>query len=1144
MKKKMKLWLWLLISPAALLTIVIIWALTTDLGFLKPKFETLISDQIGRELTISGDLNLMLGRKIVVKAQGLRITNASWAQGVNMLELESFRLQLDLWSLISGPIVIDQIEMDQATVNLELRAGGEANWQLVDKPNKETSASNQHEGLLNILLNELVVNQVAINYRSPARIEPLSVTIESIHQRLLADNFLEGELLAKVGDRSLVINSRIGTWDNLRAIKDANFNIVAKLDSVTIELSGQIDNLQAPLQPTLDLVIKGPDIDALTLMFGLGDAYEGPLDLTASMAINARGASTFKILGNLGVLTIAANGNYVDLQTLSPLDFSLKAHSPSTEPYLSYLGLRGFQDEAFNVDIKGAIKASVFTLEQSQAVVGTSQIQFSGLMPNFPDFNGLKLNLDLNVSDLEPYQQILKFPTQGIAPLKLIATVDVLPNGSEMIQAELSTALGEAYISGELDLQNSWPLGQLKLKANGAKISNIGMLLGLSTMPEKPFTLNGLFEFNKQGVKIINPVELEADGIKFQVKGLVTKRLNFENSELGFSLVGDKLSDLTGIFDLQDNRPRLPYSISGSLLVQKNAYRIKTVEADVGTTHLSLTGSLSKKNNLDGSLFSLNAKGQHIEEILNIIRKNEKPISIGPFEVEANAVIKNNLFVTEKFIVNHDQNQIDASAELAWPLAFDKGKLRVKAKGKNIQAVTAGFQDFVPDALPYTVDANVSWQNNFWTFNPLKVQLGKATIKIEGEAVEKNNGWKTTQHLSVQIPDLSKLGLYYKRRFLPHAITLDGHIVGNEQKINIKSLSLNVGDKKMNLDAAITLKPQLNVQVQADKLAIVPMFVSDFKPAVAKKNESITNATLIPDIEISSELLPSVDGQFTMHVDELTWNKIILKEFKLNTVNKAGVLTLKNLEFLGKQGWFKANAVLNTAIKGGSSTITIKARDFQLDVFETSSDKPIVANLDVDLQSVGMSTKAMAANSQGGILLKTVGGQRLNTKIFSLWFGGIVGEILQTFNPFYKTQPYSNFDCIVLPMSVKQGILKTVPLVVIQTDRVGYFLNSEVDLKTERIKTTIKSLPRHRLGLSAGEILNPYIQVGGTLAKPSIVVDPVGTSIAGGAAVATGGMSILFTAAWNRVFKSKDPCGDSLKEATALLKITEVSASD
>jgi hypothetical protein len=302
MKKKMKLWLWLLISPAALLTIVIIWALTTDLGFLKPKLETLISDQIGRELTISGDLNLMLGRKIVVKAQGLRITNASWAQGVNMLELESFRLQLDLWSLISGPIVIDQIEMDQATVNLELRAGGEANWQLVDKPNKETSASNQHEGLLNILLNELVVNQVAINYRSPARIEPLSVTIESIHQRLLADNFLEGELLAKVGDRSLVINSRIGTWDNLRAIKDANFNIVAKLDSVTIELSGQIDNLQAPLQPTLDLVIKGPDIDALTLMFGLGDAYEGPLDLTASMAINARGASTFKILGNLGVL--------------------------------------------------------------------------------------------------------------------------------------------------------------------------------------------------------------------------------------------------------------------------------------------------------------------------------------------------------------------------------------------------------------------------------------------------------------------------------------------------------------------------------------------------------------------------------------------------------------------------------------------------------------------------------------------------------------------------------------------------------------------------------------------------------------------------------------------------------------------------
>lgn len=1144
MKKKMKIWLWLLLSPTVLLTIVIVWALTTDFGFLKPKFETLISEQIGRELTINGELNLLLGLKAVVKAQDVRLTNASWAQGVNMLELGSFRLQLDLWSLISGPIVIDQIEMDQATVNLESRAGGEANWQLVDKPNKETSASSQQKGFLNILLHELLVNQVAINYRSPAKIEPLSVSIESIHQRHLADDFLEGELLAKVGDRSLVIKSRIGSWDNLLVKQDANFNIVAKLDSVTIELNGKIDDLQTPRQPTLDLVIKGPDIDALTLMFGLGDAGEGTLDLAASMGANASGASTFKVLGNLGELAINANGNYLDLQTLSPLDFTLKAHSPSIGPYLSYLGIKGFQGEAFNVDIKGDMKASVLTLAQSQAVVGASQIQFSGLMPNFPHFNGLKLNLDLNVPDLKPYQQILKMPTKGIAPLNLSTTVDVLPNGKEMIQAKLISALGEANISGELDLQNSWPLGQLKLQANGAKISKIGKLLGLSTLPEKPFTLNGLFEFNKQGVTIINPVQLETDGIKFQLKGLLTKLLDFEKSELGFSIAGDKLSDITGIFNLQDNIPILPYSINGSLLFEKNAYQIKTVEADIGATHLSLIGSLSKQDNLDGSQFSLNAKGEHIEEILNIISKNEKPISIGPFELQASAVIKNNLFVTEKFIVNHDQNQIDASAELAWPLAFDKGKVRVKAEGKNIQAVTADFQGFVPDALPYKVDANVSWQNSSWIFNPLNVQLGKAIIKIEGEAEEKNNVWETTQHFSGQIPDLSKLGTYNKRRLLPHSITSEGHVVSDEKQMNIKSLSLNIGDKKMNIDAAIILEPELHIQVNADKLEIVPIFASDVEPSEVKKNESLSSTTLIPDIDISSELLPGIEGQLTMGVGELNWNKTHLKDFKLNAVNKAGVLTMKNLEFSGKEGWLKANAVLNTAIKDGSSTIKIKARDFQLGVFETSSDKPVIGNLDLDLQSVGTSTKALAANSQGFILLETLGGQRLNTKIFSLWFGGALGEILQTFNPFYKTQPYSNFDCAVLPISIEQGLLQTVPIAVIQTDSVSYFLDSEVDLKTERIKTSIKSLPRKQLALSAGEILNPYIQVAGTLSKPSIIVDPVGTSIAGGAAFATGGVSILFVAAWNRLFKSKDPCGDSLKEGKTLLKVTEASATD
>jgi hypothetical protein len=320
------------------------------------------------------------------------------------------------------------------------------------------------------------------------------------------------------------------------------------------------------------------------------------------------------------------------------------------------------------------------------------------------------------------------------------------------------------------------------------------------------------------------------------------------------------------------------------------------------------------------------------------------------------------------------------------------------------------------------------------------------------------------------------------------------------------------------------------------------MFDSDVEPSEPVNNEPLSGNTLIPNIDINAELLPGIDGQLTIDVGELTWDKLQLKAFKLHGINKAGVLTLKNIEFLGKGGWLKANAVLNSTITDGSSTLTMKARDLQLDVFET--DRPVIANIDVNLQSSGTTTKALAANSQGGILIETTGGERLNTTIFSLWFGGALGEILQTINPFYKKQPYSNFDCVVLPISVESGLLKTIPLAVIQTDKVSYFLNSEVDLKTEEIKTHIKSLPRKRLSLSVGEILNPYIQVGGTLSKPAIAVNPLGTALSGGAAAATGGLSVLLTAAWNRVSKSKDPCGDSLRQAKKQLNITETSVKD
>jgi hypothetical protein len=55
------------------------------------------------------------------------------------------------------------------------------------------------------------------------------------------------------------------------------------------------------------------------------------------------------------------------------------------------------------------------------------------------------------------------------------------------------------------------------------------------------------------------------------------------------------------------------------------------------------------------------------------------------------------------------------------------------------------------------------------------------------------------------------------------------------------------------------------------------------------------------------------------------------------------------------------------------------------------------------------------------------------------------------------------------------------------------------------------------------------------MAAPRLAVDEQGALISGGAAVATGGLSILARAAWDRLNRSSDPCGDVATQALEAL---------
>jgi AsmA family protein len=88
-----------------------------------------------------------------------------------------------------------------------------------------------------------------------------------------------------------------------------------------------------------------------------------------------------------------------------------------------------------------------------------------------------------------------------------------------------------------------------------------------------------------------------------------------------------------------------------------------------------------------------------------------------------------------------------------------------------------------------------------------------------------------------------------------------------------------------------------------------------------------------------------------------------------------------------------------------------------------------------------------------------------------------------------------------------------------------------LNLKTEEIKVGIRTTPRKIVSFSAAELVNPYLQLVGTLAEPKLAVDEAGVLITGGAAVATAGLSLLARGLYDRLSKSGDPCKQMSEQA-------------
>jgi len=185
-------------------------------------------------------------------------------------------------------------------------------------------------------------------------------------------------------------------------------------------------------------------------------------------------------------------------------------------------------------------------------------------------------------------------------------------------------------------------------------------------------------------------------------------------------------------------------------------------------------------------------------------------------------------------------------------------------------------------------------------------------------------------------------------------------------------------------------------------------------------------------------------------------------------------------------------------------------------------------DVQLSVNGKGSNLQELAGSLNGTLYLGSEGGtlEGVNLSILDTF---ILDEIFGLITP--KTEPSNDLflGCAATILEITDGLVETNPALAFTTDRITLVTKGTLDLKTEKMKFNFNATPNKALQISASELFNPFILVGGTLSEPVVGLDPAKVLLHGSAAVGTAGLSILAKGLLDRVGNTVPVCEEMLK---------------